>query len=108
MEATSFTIFNIASEQPCLVCSSAAKYCCITCDFSICNRPDCSEAEHNDEVDGRTANKSVAYCKDCFFRPGEDNGEDEQNYQSESDEYADQVKDIKGEKGKELEENHYG
>ena len=46
------------------------KYSCILCVRRICNRPEDDEIE-NDDIDGWVANKSVAYCRDCNFQPGE-------------------------------------
>ena len=65
-------IFNMAAEQqPCCVCGLITKYSCILCVRRICNRPECSVPEQNDDIDGWVANKSVAYCRDCNFQPGE-------------------------------------
>lgn len=61
----------MASEQQhCFSCGSATKYRCITCAGPVCNRSECSVPEENDEIDGWVANKSVAYCRDCNFQPG--------------------------------------
>ena len=83
------TIFNMASrETACSLRGSATKYSCIHCNEPICNRTECSVPEMNDEIEGWVVNKSVAYCRDCSFRPGEKTvtGDDEFMYADEVDE----------------------
>ena len=88
-------ILNMASgQQHCFVCGLETKYTCILCAVIVCNRPDCSVPEENDERDGWIANKSVAYCLDCNFRPGETTKSVE-----DEDETGEEVEhDSKGEK----------
>ena len=46
-----------SEQQPCFVCASVTKYSCILCGVPICNRPDYSVPEIDDDMDGWMASR---------------------------------------------------
>ena len=49
--------------EMCFSCFMNTKYKRLRCELPICNK--CSVFEENEDVEGRTAGKSVAYCEAC-------------------------------------------
>ena len=49
--------------EMCFSCFMNTKYKCLRCELPICNK--CSVFEENEDVEGWTAGKSVAYCEVC-------------------------------------------
>jgi hypothetical protein len=51
---------KIAGQQLCGGFGSKTKYCCITCNIYVCNRPLCRVAEENENAEGWMENSVVA------------------------------------------------
>ena len=49
--------------EMCCPCFMNTKYKCLRCELPICNK--CSVFEENEDVEGWTAGKNVAYCEAC-------------------------------------------
>ena len=57
----------MAGEQLCCTgCGPITKYRCIKCNVYVCNRPFCSVAELDENVNGWMENSSMSYCNYCI------------------------------------------